>query len=129
MNGTYPPVLNHLRLKAKNSIKIVPAQKDSFIKILNSKKTIDLGDGAVDIKKIMTDFLESSPKVVNFSENGTTETKEPVAPAAATDKKEMPAEVREFYTKKMDLSEEAAQKAWEEAKKRHDEENNKSTIF
>jgi HK97 family phage prohead protease len=109
--------------------KIVPAQKDSFIKILNSKKTIDLGDGAVDIKKIMTDFLESSPKVVNFSENGTTETKEPVAPAAATDKKEMPAEVREFYTKKMDLSEEAAQKAWEEAKKRHDEENNKSTIF
>lgn len=109
--------------------KVVPAQKEALLTILNSKGTIELGDTKVDIKKALIALLESQPRVVDFSEEGTSTTKETPKPPVIDEKKEIPTEVKEFYMDKMELSEEEATKAWQDAKAVHDAEKNVSTVF
>jgi len=108
--------------------KLVPAQKDTIISLLTSKNVVELGDKAVDIRKALETFLENQPQIINFEEKGTSETSgETKLPL----KKEevMPEDVKDFYVKKMNLSEENADIAWHDAKKLAETERKKSTIF
>jgi HK97 family phage prohead protease len=111
--------------------KIVPAQKSAFIELMQlSKKAIELGDDKVDVKKFVFDFLDKSPKIVNFDEDGVTP--DPSNPAPEEEKKEeMPQEAKDFYINKMELSEEDAEKAWMSAKELSDKEKseNQESIF
>lgn len=108
--------------------KIVPSQKESLVKLLTSKKVIDLGeDQKVDLKETVIAFLENQPKVVNFQEQGTSEPAQTEKPQAQADI--MPEDVKAFYKNRMNFSEEDALKAWEDAKDRQKAEGEKSTIF
>ena len=107
--------------------KILPAQKEAIMSLLTSKGAIELGDKSVDVRTALITFLENQPKVIDFEEKGTeTPPEDKKVPVKDTG---MPSEVKEFYTKKMDLSEEAAQEAWEDAKAKKEAEREKSTIF
>lgn len=107
--------------------KIVPAQKKAIMALLTSKGAIELGDKSVDVRTALINFLENQPKIIDFEEKGTeTPPEEKKVPVKDT---EMPSDVKEFYTKKMDLSEEAAKEAWEDAKEKQKAERKESTIF
>lgn len=109
--------------------KIVPAQKKAFMELLNSKGSIELGEGnKVELSSSLKTFLEAQPKIVNFDEVGKEN-----AEIKNDEKKEdnTPEDVKNFYTEKMGLSEEDATKAYRDAKNLSDteRENKKSTIF
>lgn len=107
--------------------KIVPAQKDTFIALCESMKTIQLTDNSVDVSDALNNFMQSQPKVVNFSEDGTVEDKTEEKPDITKD--EMPTDVKDFYMEKMNLSEEQAQEAYKVAQATHGETAQQSTIF
>lgn len=109
--------------------KVVPAGKVAFIALCEMLKTIQLSDSSVDVSKMLGDFLASQPKVVNFEEDGKVE--DPMKPAPVIDAAAViPADVKEFYMNRMNLSEEAANKAWEDAKSSHATKDiQKSTLF
>lgn len=107
--------------------KLVPAQKDAIISLLTSKSAIELGDKSVDVRTALINFLENQPKIIDFEEKGTeTPPEETKVPKKDT---KMPSEVKEFYTTKMELSEEDAEVAWQDAKDKTQAERKKSTIF
>lgn len=109
--------------------KIVPAQKEAFIKLFSSVKTINLGDEQVDSLGLIKSFLENSPKVIDFSEKGTGNGE--VQNNEIVKEGTMPDEVRDFYSKSMGLSDETAQEAWKAAMdlKEEEDKNKESTIF
>jgi HK97 family phage prohead protease len=106
--------------------KIVPAQKDAFIKLFTSGKKIELSDEKVGMSEFIKTFMEKQPKIVDFSEEGTS-TGTPVVTEAI--KEEMPAEVKDFYVGKMQMSDEDAKEAWEFAKNQAKADKEESTIF
>lgn len=99
--------------------KIVPAQKNAFIKLLSSNGAIELAEGnKVELSKSLKTFLEAQPKVLNFDELGNEN-----AEAIKEDKEESTSEeVKDFFTEKMGLSDKDAEKAWKDAKKTSDTE-------
>ena len=106
--------------------KIVPAQKDAFIKLFTSGKKIELSDDKVGMTEFIKTFMESQPKIVDFSENGTSEPAPVVTPEV---KEEMPTEAKDFFKGKLNMTDEAAKEAWEYAKKQVESEKENSTIF
>ena len=93
--------------------KIVPAQKDAFMSLLTSKKNIELADGTTcNLQQLVTNFLDSQPKILNFDENGN-DLPPDTKPEPPTD--EMPAEVKDFYCNKFNMSEQDAKNAWKMA--------------
>lgn len=110
--------------------KIVPAQKDAFVALCDSMKTVQLADSSVDVKSMLEKFMSSQPKLVNFSEDGTVENPIEVKPTETAAKDEMPEDVKDFYVNKMHLSEDKAKEAWSFAKDTHSTTTSqKSTIF
>jgi hypothetical protein len=109
--------------------KVVPAGKTAFITLCDKLKTIQLADASVDVASMMETFLASLPKVVNFEEAGGAGEGEKKETAEIV-KGAIPSDVKEFYMTKMNLSEDAATKAWEDAKSSHDsKDKQKSTLF
>ena len=99
------------------------------MELLTSKDSIELGeDNKVELSNSLKTFLEAQPKIVNFDEVGKEN-----AEIKIDEKKEdnTPEDVKSFYTEKMGLSEEDANKAYKDAKNLSDieRENKKSTIF
>ena len=109
--------------------KIVPAQKEAFIALCDTIKTIQLSDSSIDMKKMLDGFMASQPKLVNFSEDGTVENPVEKKPDEIAKTEEIPTEVKDFYMSKMNLSEEKAKEAWLHAKEMSSEKLQKSTIF
>ena len=109
--------------------KIVPAQKEAFIALCDTIKTIQLSDSSIDMKKMLDGFMASQPKLVNFSEDGTVENPVEKKPDEIAKTEEIPTEVKDFYMSKMNLSEEKAKEAWLHAKEMSSEKKQKSTIF
>jgi len=111
--------------------KLVPSQKEAVLQLLTSNSEIVLGDDVkVGVKETIISFLENQAKVINFEESGTVEADKPTSTEQTETPAVMPADVREFYTDKMDLSDEQAEKAWKDAKDEHiGSEKEKSTIF
>jgi hypothetical protein len=107
--------------------KVVPAQKETFIQLFgNVKKTISLGDNEINLKDAVSAFFATQPKIVDFSENGTSETEAPTT--EQTD--EIPADVKQFYQDKFDLDDEGIKKAWGEVQKIQEaEKESKSSLF
>lgn len=108
--------------------KIVPAQKDSFIKMYSSMKKIELSDKKVDVAESIKNFMEKQPKILDFDEKGTSQ---PADTVSATPKNEINEEVKNFFGEKMGLSEDSVAKACDFLKKRHQEQEelSKSTLF
>lgn len=112
--------------------KVLPRQKDAFVELVQTKGAIDLGDdNKVDVKGALIAFLENQPKALDFSEKGTDEPEVPEKPKGSSDKDpaEIPADAKAFYKDKLNLSDEDAETAWNEARKLHSAENEESTIF
>ena len=109
--------------------KIVPAQKEAFIALCDSLTKVQLSDSMIDTKKMLNAFMVSQPKLVNFSEDGTIENPAEKKPAEIEKEEEMPADVKDFYMNKMNLSEAKAKNAWIYAKETSSEKSQKSTIF
>lgn len=107
--------------------KVVPAQKDAFIALCGSFKSIQLADESVDASTLLNNFMKSQPKLINFDENGATEDVNEEKPDEKVD--EMPTDVKDFYMNKMNLSEEKAVEAYKVAQATHDETAQKSTLF
>lgn len=105
--------------------KMVPAQKEAFIKLFTSGKKIELSDEKVGMTEFIKTFMESQPKIVDFSEDGTSAG----APVVAEVKEEMPTEAKEFFKEKLNMTDDAAKEAWEFAKKQVESEKENSTIF
>ncbi len=108
--------------------KIVPAQKEAFIKLLSSKGAINLGENnQVELSDDLKAFLEAQPKIIDFDEKGQEKIDNQIE---KKDESEMPVDVKEFYSK-MGLSEENAKEAWEYAKGKTEQEKKEkeSTIF
>lgn len=109
--------------------KILPAQKEAFMQLFVSSKALNLSDGKVELHKIMKAFLESQPKIVDFSENGTDLNDAPAPKKDAADV-DIPDDVRKFYTEKMGFDEPAIKEAWAHAKElKAEEDSMKETIF
>ena len=114
--------------------KIVPAQKEAFIKLLTSGKILELGDDKVDITKLLENFMKSQPKIVNFEEDGTQgnedDKKDDEQENKGDEEVEMTSEVKSFY-QKMGLSDEAAKTSWKYAKdlKSDEDKDKESTVF
>lgn len=109
--------------------KVVPAQKEVFIKLLTSRKILKLDESKVDTSKLLEEFMESLPKIIDFDEKGTQGNIE----EENKDKKEteeIPTDVKSFYTK-MGLSDDAAKESWKYAKsiKEKEDEAKTSTVF
>lgn len=108
--------------------KIVPAQKDAFISLFKSSKTVELADGSnkVELSKTLFEFFDNQPKIINFDENGTSVGDPEPKPVV----EEIPQDVKEFYGK-MNMSEEAMKDAWKLAKEldKEEKENSESKIF
>lgn len=115
--------------------KIVPAQKDAFIKLMTSGKTVELGDNQVDVSELLKAFMESQTSSINFDESGApldegkdgTDGKKIVEGADLSD---VPTDAKEFFGKMGISSPEAIKKSWtnlQELKKEKDDE--KSGLF
>lgn len=110
--------------------KIVPAQKDAFVALCDSLKTVQLADSSVDVKSMIERFMASQPKLVNFSEDGTVEDPTKDKPEEAAKAEELPEDVKDFYINKMHLSEDKAKEAWKFAKENNSTaDTQKSAIF
>ena len=111
--------------------KLVPAQKDSFIKLITSSNILELSDNKVEVAKFFEDFMKSQPKVLDFEEKGTPESeKKNDIPEKKTESEEMPSDVKTFYDN-MGLSDESAKESWKFAKElqEKEEEDKESTVF
>jgi len=111
--------------------KLVPAQKDSFIKLITSSNVLELSDNKVDVAKFFEDFMESQPKVLDFEEKGAQDSeKKNDVPEKKEETTEMPSEVKDFY-EKMGLSDESAKESWEHAKglQETEDKDKESTVF
>ena len=106
--------------------KVVPAQKDVVISLLTSKTDVNLGDGEqVDIKKVLTSFLDKQPKIVDFGEKGTQETTK----LKKQKSKIVPQDVKDFYGN-MGLDKDQTRDAWKYAKNAANKaKEDKSTLF
>jgi len=105
--------------------KVVPAQKEVVISLLTSKSEVNLGDEQVDIKKILTSFLDKQPKIVDFEEKGTQE----IAKLKKKKNKGVPQDVKDFYGN-MGLDENQTREAWKYARKAANKaKEDKSTLF
>ncbi len=106
--------------------KIVPAQKDSFMKLFASLKTVDLGDSKVGLAKMLADFMKVQPKIVSFDEKGTQEQTD----SQETTEDDVPTDVRTMY-QKMGLSDDQIKESWKVAKelKKEEDTDKESTIF
>ena len=111
--------------------KLVPAQKDVFIKLYSSSSVLELNDNnKVGIAELMKQFLDSQPKVLNFEEKGT-EGGDPVKTEEEIKKEEeIPADAREFFGK-LNMSEDKMKEAWKHAQqlKKDEDDAKKSTLF
>ncbi len=108
--------------------KLVPAQKEAFIKLYCSRKVLELGDKKVEFTKLFEQFMTGQPKIVNFDENGS----QGGDPGIQQKDKEieMPEDVKTLYSK-MGLSDEGAKESWKFAQelKKQEEDEKKSTLF
>jgi len=105
--------------------KIVPAQKDSFVRLFATKKTVNLGDESVELQDLLKAFFDKQPKIVDFEEDGKTDVTPPTAPAEP----KIPEAAASFFKEKLGLSDEEAIKSWEYAKEQSKNESKESTIF
>lgn len=111
--------------------KIVPAQKEAFMRLF-STETVNLGDEQVGIVQKIKDLFASQHKVIDFEEKGTTETEPTTEETTTTEEKPLKSEeeIKGFYKDKMGLSDEATEEAVKNLKKiREEEEDDRSTIF
>ena len=111
--------------------KIVPAQKDEFVKLVSSVNQIELSDKSkVGIASLLKDFLSKQPKIVDFSEGGT-EGGEPTEDITKENKEDdIPSDAKDFFTKRMGLSDDEAKTSWENLQELKEErEKNESTVF
>ena len=111
--------------------KVVPAQKEAFIRLLSSKKEVELSDGSeVDLSTVLKSFFDAQPKIINFDEEGITEDPTVIDPTQTKATDGMPPEVKDFYTEKLGLSDEDSVEAWKHAQElKREEDENKSTLF
>lgn len=115
--------------------KMVPAQKEAFIKLMTSGKVVELGDNKVDVSELIKTFMESQKMSIDFDEDGV-----PVDEESEEGKKkegdegadlsDVPTDAKEFFGK-MGLSKpEDIKKSWRNLKDMKDEEDNeKSSLF
>ena len=114
--------------------KIVPAQKDAFIKLMTSGKTMELGDDKVGVSELIKVFMESQKAAIDFEEEGVpvndNEDKKKEEKEEGADLSDIPNEAKEFFGK-MGLSKpEDIKKSWLNLKEMKDEEDSeKSTLF
>ena len=114
--------------------KIVPAQKDAFIKLMTSGKTMELGDDKVGVSELIKVFMESQKVAIDFEEEGVpvndNEDKKKEEKEEGADLSDIPNEAKEFFGK-MGLSKpEDIKKSWLNLKEMKDEEDSeKSTLF
>jgi len=113
--------------------KLVPAQKEAFIKLYCSRKVLELGDNKVEFTKTFEQFMDSQLKIVNFEENGTQGDdieKQKEKEKEKDNEGAMPEDVKVFFGK-MGLSEDGIEQSWkytQELQKQEKEEKD-STIF
>ncbi len=111
--------------------KILPVQKESFIKLYTSKKSIQLSDdNTVDVKDMLKKLLELQPRLINFSEEGTSsETPIPGTTPVAPVEAPMPEAAKKMYTE-WGFDEAKAKEAWKYAQEINAKEKEaKTTIF
>lgn len=111
--------------------KIVPAQKDTFIKLITSGKAIELGDGEVGVSDLLKAFMESQKSSIDFEENGV-----PVDDGSKKEEKvesdlsDMPAEAKDFFSKMGISDTEDMKKSWLNLKEmKKEEDDSKSALF
>lgn len=115
--------------------KIVPSQKDAFIKLMTSGKAIELGDNnKVEVSELIKTFMESQGNVINFDEDGVVtdddEEKEDKEKKKGADLSDVPSDAKEFFGKMGIKDPDAIKRSWknlEEMKK--EEDNEKSSLF
>lgn len=112
--------------------KIVPAQKEAFMKLYQSGKVLELSDNKVDTTQLLELFMKGQPKIVSLNEENGTQGNEPVTETGKGGDNEdpMPEDVKTLYGK-MGLSDEGAEESWRYAvkMKKLETEENESTIF
>lgn len=109
--------------------KIIPAQKEAFIKLFATKKALELSDGKkVDLHEVLKSFLEAQPKIVDFEEKGTNVNADKDTEKKTSD--DMPEEAKSFFANKLGLSDEDAKESWKHAQElKKEEDDMKETIF
>ncbi|MCP6727599.1 MAG: hypothetical protein KJI69_06330, partial [Patescibacteria group bacterium] len=115
--------------------KVVPAQKEAFIKLIASGNELKLGDDTVGVSELIKTFMESQPSSIDFDEDGVPvddgeeKEKENGGEEEGADLSDVPAEAKDLFGK-MGLSDEDIKKSWELAKTAKEEEDeDKSSLF
>ena len=115
--------------------KVVPAQKEAFIKLIASGKELKLGDDTVGVSELIKTFMESQPSSIDFDEDGVPvddeekKDKENGGEEERSDLSDVPAEARELFGK-MGLSNEDIKTSWDTAKiTKEQEDEDKSSLF
>jgi len=110
--------------------KIIPAQKEAFIKLYRSGKVLELGDDKVGVTKLIEQFMEGQPKMIDFEENGAQgDDKGEKDKKIKEDEGAIPEEVKAFFGK-MGLSEDGIEESWKYTRElKEKEKEDESTIF
>ena len=109
--------------------KIVPSQKEAFVKLCQAQKVYELSENKVELTKSFEQFMNGLPKIVNFDENGSQGGDPVKTEEAKIAEGAMPEEVKNFFGK-MGLTDEGANESWKFAQDlKKEEEENKSTLF
>jgi len=108
--------------------KIVPAQKDAFIKLMISGKALELGDNKVGVSELINAFMESQKTSINFEEDGVPvdddEEKKKEGDESA-ELADVPEDAKSFFGKMGINKPEEVKKSWknlQEMKKEEDDE-------
>ncbi|MFA5395070.1 MAG: HK97 family phage prohead protease [Methanogenium sp.] len=113
--------------------KIVPAQKDAFIKLMVSGKVLELGDNKVGVSELIKTFMESQKTSIDFEEEGVPidddeEKKEDKEETA--DLGDVPSDAKEFFGKMGISKDEDIAKSWKNLKDlKKEEEDEKSSLI
>jgi hypothetical protein len=109
--------------------KIVPSQKEAFMKIYQTRNVLELSENKVELTKSFEQFMNGLPQIVNFNEDGTQGGDPQKEPSKEEKAEIIPDEVKDFFGK-MGLSDEGANESWKFAQElKKEEEENKSTLF
>ncbi|MFW5903030.1 MAG: hypothetical protein ACOCTT_04025, partial [archaeon] len=109
--------------------KVLPAQKEQFVGLVQSLgNRINLSDSNSKVGGLDTlrKFLDTQPKVIDFEEKGQgVQMSDDSSSTDQTEEGEIPEKAKEVFSK-MGLSDEQAQRAYQEAKKQKEEERKAS---
>ena len=110
--------------------KIIPAQKDAFVKLMTTRKKVELGDDQVDVSELLKTFMKSQVPVINFDEDGVVVSEGDKKDEKKENLADIPSDVKEFYGKMGIRTDEGIKKSWDNLQElKREAEDNKSTLF